>query len=173
MRKFVKRSHVGIFTMNASDQHHWTLNSCSSVFRNIWVHLGPFGYCMKPSAKQAELVQLMQKIVQQSRVGIFPTETPDPHHWTTNSCFGAFRNVSVHLGPFHYCMKLGVKRAELVQLMQNFMQRRCVRIFCKKAPDPYHWTLNSCFNVFHNFRVHFGPFRYCTKPSAKQAEQAQ
>ena len=43
--------------------------------------------------------------------------------------FGAFQSVWVHLGPFRYCMKLGAKWAELVQLMQKFMPRSRVRIF--------------------------------------------
>jgi len=55
--------------------------------------------------------------------------TPDPHHWTLNSCFGAFLSVRVHFGPFRYCTKLGTKRAKLVQLMQKFVQRCLVRIF--------------------------------------------
>jgi len=59
----------------------------------------------------------------------FATNAPDAPHWTTNSCFVAFRSVWVHLGPFHYCMKLGAKWAELVQLMQKFVPRRCIRIF--------------------------------------------
>ena len=51
-------------TTNVPDPHHWTLNSCFSVFRNVWVHLGPFRCCMKLGANQVELVQLMQKLVQ-------------------------------------------------------------------------------------------------------------
>ena len=54
---------------------------------------------------------------------------PDPHHWTLNSCFGAFLSVWVHFGPFRYCTKLGAKRAKLVQLLQNFVQRCLIRIF--------------------------------------------
>ena len=30
----------------------------------------------------------------------------DSHHWTLNSCFGAFLSVWVHLGPFRYCTKM-------------------------------------------------------------------
>ena len=56
---------------NASDAHYWTLNSCFSVIRNVWVHLGPFRYCAKRDAKWAELVQLMQKFMPRSRVRTF------------------------------------------------------------------------------------------------------
>jgi len=55
-------------------------------------------------------------------------KAPDPYHWTLNSCSGAFRNVWVHLAPFRYCKKQGANRAELVQLMQKFVQRSGVKI---------------------------------------------
>ena len=60
---------------------------------------------------------------------LFATNAPNPHHWTLNSCFVAFRKVWVHLGPFRYCTKLGAKWAELVQLMQKFMPRSRVGTF--------------------------------------------
>ena len=53
----------------------------------------------------------------------------DPPHWILNSCFGAFHNVWVHLGPFHCITKLYSKRADLVQLMQKFVRQSCVWIF--------------------------------------------
>ena len=84
---------------------------------------------MKLGAKRAELVQLMQKFVPRSRVGIFTTNTPNPPHWTLNSSFVAFLSVWVHLGLFCYGSKLSAKWAELVQLMQKFMPRNRVQIF--------------------------------------------
>ena len=48
-----------------------------------------------------------------------------------------------------------------------------VRIFATKAPDPHQWSLNSCFVVFLSVRVHFGPFRYCTKLGAKRVKLVQ
>jgi len=60
---------------------------------------------------------------------LFATNAPDPHHWTLNSCFVAFRKVWVHLGSFCYCTKLGAKWAVLAQLMQKFMPRSCVGTF--------------------------------------------
>jgi len=98
---------------------------------------------------------------------------PDPHHWTLNSCFGAFVSVWVHLEPFCYCTKIAAKRAKLVQLMQKFVPWCLVRIFATNAPDPHHWSLNSCFVLFLSVRVHFEPFRYCTKLGAKCAKLVQ
>ena len=63
---------------------------------------------------------------------IFATSTPDPTHRTLNSSFGAFHRVQVHLGLFCSSSKLGAKRAELVQLMQNVMPRSRVIIFHNK-----------------------------------------
>ena len=53
----VTKSRPELVTTNVPDPHHWTLNSCFSVFRNVWVHSGPFRYCTKLGAKWAELVQ--------------------------------------------------------------------------------------------------------------------
>jgi len=59
----------------------------------------------------------------------FTVNTPDPHHWTLNTCFGAFLPVWVHLEPFRYYTKLEAKRDILVQLMQQFVPWCFVRIF--------------------------------------------
>ena len=65
------------FAMNAPDPPHWTLNSRLGAFRTIRVHLGPFGWLTKLSAKRAEVVQ---KFV--------------PYY------LGAFHTIWVHLGQF-------------------------------------------------------------------------
>ena len=120
------------FPTNAPDRPHWTLHSSFGAFRSVWVHLGSFRYCMKLGAKRAELVQLMQKFAPRSRVGIFRNERTrfTPLHlkhmfWCVLWSLGGF-------GSFHYCMKLGAKRAELVQLMQKFVPGSRVRIFPNK-----------------------------------------
>ena len=108
MLKFVPRSDVGIFCNERTQST--PLDLCS-----ILVHLGLFRNCMKLGAKRGELVQLMQKFVPRSDVGIF--------------CYGEsqstqldpkvmFRSIWVHLGSFRNCMKLCAKHTELVQLMQ-------------------------------------------------------
>ena len=169
--------------MNVPDPHHWTLNSCFSVFRNVWVHSGPFHYCTKLGAKWAELVQLMQKFMPWSRVGIFrysschevvseffATNAPDPHHWTLNSFllhyvkFGCICDRfptalnSVKNGPnwCHYC--------------KSSCHEVVSELFATNAPDWHHWTLNSCFVAFRKVWVHLGSFRYFTKLGAKWAE---
>ena len=111
--------------MNPPNPPHWTLNSCFGALHNVWVHLGSFRNYMKLYAKQGELAQLMRKFLPRCHVGIFSTNTPNPPHWTLNSCFGALHSVWMHLGSFRNCMKLG----ELVQLKQKFVQRSHVGIF--------------------------------------------
>src|SRR6185437_8006590 len=41
------------------------------------------------------------------------------------------------------------------------------------APDPPHWTLNSCFGVFRTIWEHLGPLCCLTKLGAKWAELVQ
>ena len=101
----------------------------------------------------------------------FPSNKPDPHQSTLNSCFGAFHYVWVHLGLFHYCIELGAKWAELVQLMQKFMPRSGVRFF--RYEHTRSTPMNSYFGVFRNVWVHLGPFRYRRKLGPKWAELVQ
>jgi len=90
------------FSTNAPYPPNWTVNSSFGAFACVWVHLGSFRYCMKHGAKRAELVQLLQKFVPQSRVIIFPNEhtwsaTLDFKliHWCVLQCLGAFGIVSL------------------------------------------------------------------------------
>ena len=71
----------------------------------------------------------MQMFIHEVATELFTSNLPDPHYWTPNSYFGVFRNVWVHLGTFRYCVKLGANQAELVQLMQKFVQRSGLEIF--------------------------------------------
>ena len=135
--------------------------------------LEPFRYCKKLAAKHTKLVQLMQKFKPRCLVRIFCNERsrstlldPKLMVWCVSFHSGAFWTVSL-------LQKLAAKRAKLVQLMQKFVPWCLVRIFATNAPDPHHWTLNSCFGAFLSVQVHFGPFRYCTKLGAKWANLVQ
>ena len=99
--------------------------------------------------------------------------TPNPPHWTLNSCFGALHSVWVHLGSFHNYIKLDAKQGELVQLMQKFMPRSHVVIFATNELNQLYWTPNSCFGALHSGREHLGSFRDCMKLGAKQCELVQ
>ena len=67
-------------------------------FRSVSVHLAMFHYYMDLGAKWVELVQLMDKFVPLSRIGVFATNAPDPPHMTPNSSIDLFRTVWVHFG---------------------------------------------------------------------------
>ena len=58
-------------------------------------------------------------------------------------------------GPFRYSTKLGAKWVKLVQLMQKFVPRKCVGIFCDKCTqsiplDPKHmfWCVLYSLGAF-------------------------
>ena len=120
------------FTMNAPDSPHWNLNSCFRVFCTLWVHLGPFCCLTKLGAKRAEMVQLMQKFVPRSRVGIFrnkrsrfsPLE-PKLLFWCVSYSLGAFGIVSL---PYITRCKTGGhcainSKVRATKSFQNFSQR--------------------------------------------------
>ena len=60
--------------MNTPDPPRWNQNTCIGAFCSVWVHFELFCYCMKLGAERAELEQLMQKFVPQSRIGTFCSE---------------------------------------------------------------------------------------------------
>jgi hypothetical protein len=78
-----------------------------------------------------ELVQLMQKYVPRSHAGIFCNERTQSAALDRKLIyFGALHSIWVHLGSFRNCMKLDAKQGEVVQLMQKFVPRSHVGIFC-------------------------------------------
>ena len=56
----------------------------------------------------------------------FATNTPEPPHWSLNSCFGLFSTIWVHLGLSGWLAKLDGKWAELVR---KFVPRSSVVTF--------------------------------------------
>src|SRR6185436_9933367 len=147
------------FATDAPDPPHWTLKFCFRAICTILVHLGLFGCHTTLNAKR---VKLVQKFVSRSLVGILATNTPDPPHWTLNSCFGVFCIIWVHLGLFGCVTTLTVKR---VKLVKNFVPSE---FFATNAPDPPHWTLNSSIGLFSTIWVHLGLFGCLRKLGAKR-----
>ena len=80
VQKFVPRSRVGIFRKERTRSTPLDPKLTFGLFRTIWVHLGPFGCLTNLGAKR---VELMQKFVPRSRVGIFHN-APDPPYRTLN-----------------------------------------------------------------------------------------
>ena len=83
---------------------------------------------------------------------LFATDAPDPPYWTLNSCFGAFRTIWLHLGPFGCLKKLEAKRAKLVQ---KFVSRSHFGIFrneCTRStplhPKLMFWRVSYYFDAF-------------------------
>ena len=76
----------------------------------------------------------------------------------------------MHLVPFGCLTKLGAKRAELVQ---KFVPRSRVRIFCKERTRSPPLDRKLTLGAFRTIWVHLGPFDCLTKLGAKQAELVQ
>ena len=135
--------------MNTPDPPHWTLNTCIGVFCSVWVHFGWFHYCMKLGAKWAELEQLIQKFMPRSRIKIFcsePTRStaldPKLMFWCVSLCLGAIVNVFVTTRNF---VQNGLNWCNQCT---SFCHKVASEFFATNAPNPPHWTLNSCFGAF-------------------------
>ena len=149
------KSRCNFFATNAPDPPHWTLNSCFGVFHCVWVHLGSFRNCMKLGAIRGELMQLMQKFVTRSHVGIFCNECTQSTPLDPKLMFRCVHSISVHLGSFCNCMNLVAKQTELVQLMQKFMPRNSIVIFHNQRtwstpldPKLMFWCVSLCLGAF-------------------------
>ena len=137
--------------------------------------LGAFGIVSllhETRCKTRHTVAINAKVsVPKSCQNFFAMNAPDPHHWTLNSCLGAFYLLWVLLRPFWYCknsMQNGQKwwcKSSWYEVMSEF--------FATNVPDPHHWTLNSFFGAFLSVWVHLEPFRYCAKLAAKYAKLVQ
>jgi len=156
------------FATNAPDPPHWTLNSCFVSFHTIWVHLGLLSCLTKLGAKRSELVQ---NFVRRSRVESFRIErtrsTPlDPKlmFWCVLYHFGAFGTICF---PCQSRNKTYRTSAKVCTTKSHW------NVSQTKAPDPPHWTLNSCFGAFHTIWVHLDPLGCLTKLGAKRAELVQ
>jgi hypothetical protein len=85
------------FATSAPKPAHMTLNSYFGAFHSVWVHLGLFRYDSKLGTKRTELVQLMQKLMPWSHIGIicnkctrFTALDPKLMFWCVSLCLGAF-----------------------------------------------------------------------------------
>ena len=74
---------------------------------------------------------------------------------------------------FRYYTKLGAKWVELVQFTSSLCHEVILEFFATNAPDPLHWSLNSCIAVFRSVWVHLAMFHYHTILGAKRVEQVQ
>ena len=131
------------------------------------MHLGPFGCLTKLGAKRAELVQ---KFVPRSRVRICdkPTRSPplDPKlmFWCVSYRFGAFATIWLP------CKT----RGETFRTNAKVRATKSSRIFfATNAPNPPHWTLNSCFGAFYTIMVHLRPFGCLAKLEENCSELVQ
>jgi len=126
VQKFVPRSRVGIFCnkYTRSTPLDPKLNFLCILY--YLVHSGPFGCLTKLGAKRAELVQ---KFVPRSRVGIFHNEhiRSTPLHRKLT-----FWLVSYYLGAFGTVWLPYETRCKTAELVQKFVPRSRVRIFCNE-----------------------------------------
>jgi len=141
------------------------------LFCCVLYHLDAFGTIKLPYETRGKMFRTSAKVrATKSSQIFFATNAPDPPHWTLNSCFGAFRTIWVHLGPFGCLTKLGVKRAELVQ---KFVPRSRIGIFHDERTRSTTYDPNSCFGAFHTNWVHLGLLGCLTKLGTKRAECAK
>ena len=134
--------------MNAPDRPHWTLNSCFVAFRTIWDRLVSLqNWC--------KTVRTCSKVRATKSRRNFSQRT---HPMVRNTPKHEFRVQWGGSGGF-------VAKCSFHEVASEF--------FATNAPDPPHWTLNSCFGSFCTVCVHLGPLSCLTKLGAKRSELLQ
>jgi hypothetical protein len=152
VQKFVPRSRVLIF-----HNKHIRLAPLGPkpMFLCISYYLGAFGTVWLPYKTRCKTGRSGAKVR-----AMKSCQAPNPPNWAQNSCFIAFHTILVHLGPFG-CITNSVQNGP------NCCKSSCHEVasefFATNAPDPPHWTLNSCFGVFRTIGMHLGPFGWITK----------
>ena len=112
VQKFVPRSRVRIFR---NERTRSTPLDPKLSFWCVSYYLGAFGTIWLPHKTRCKTSRTSAKFMPRSRVGIFCNEHTRSSPLDPKRRFGAFHTIWVHSGPFGCLMKLGAKRAELVQ----------------------------------------------------------
>ena len=110
---------------------------------------------------------MVQKFVPRSVVGIFRNKR------TCSSPLDSKLMCLVHFVQFWCIGDCLVDLPNSVQNGPNWCKSLCHEVasqfFATNAPNPPHWTLNSCFSVFRTILVYLGPFGCLTNLRAKRS----
>ena len=136
------------FTTNALGPSHWTLNSCFVAFRTIWDRLVALQNRCKTSRTSLKVRAKKSRRNFSQRTHPMVRNTPKHEFRVQWGGSGAF-----------------VAKCSCHEVASEF--------FATNAPDPPHWTLNSCFGSFCTICMHLGPLSCLTKLGAKRSELVQ
>ena len=117
----------------------------------VWLHLRPFRYSTIVYAKWAEILQLVQKYVPRSRVGIFRNDRSQPTAIDPNLMFWC---ISYHLGAFGIVSLLHETRCKTGRtgaINAKVRVTKSRRVLSQRM-DPIH-PIGSKTNVLVNFVV--------------------
>ena len=86
-------------------------------------------------------------------------------------------HVLVHFVPFgcicDHSVALQNSGQNILNKCKSSWHEDVSEFFATNAPDPPHWTLNTCFGAFLSICVHLGPLGCLTKLGAKHSELVQ
>ena len=130
------------------------------IFSCISFRLGAFGTVSLPHKTQSKTGQtgvINAKVRATRSCWNFRNERSRSTPLDPKLMFWCVFSVWVLLEPFCYCTKLAAKRTKPVQLMQKFVPRCLVRIFCNECsrstpldPKPMFWCVSFYSGAFWN-----------------------
>jgi hypothetical protein len=134
--KFAKQSRAGILRIER------TQSTPLDPKTYVLGRFRPFRYCMKIDAKLAELAPLTHKFAKHSRVGFFRNERTRSTPFQLKLMFWGVsdRFVTARKSMQNWSKWSHYRTSSLNEVATEF--------FTTNAPDPLHWTQNSCFGAF-------------------------
>ena len=120
---------------------------------------------------RCERAELVQKFVPRSRVGIFRNKRTQS---TLLDPYLLFRGFFILFGCIWDSLLLyNTQFRNGANLCKSSCHEVASEFFATNAPDPPHWTLNSCFGVYCTIWMHSVLFVCLTKLDPKRAEVVQ
>ena len=153
VQMFVPQSRVGIFRNKRTRS---TPLDPKLMFWCVSYYLGAFSTVWLPYKTRCKMGWSGSKFVPRSRIRIFRNERTRSTPLDAKLTFGCVSHYSGAFGTPWLAYKTQCKTGRSGSKVR-------VGIFHNKQLDPPHWTLNSCFGVFHTIWVHLVSFGYLTK----------
>ena len=139
----------------APDPYHWILNSCFGAFHNVWGAFRTISLLHETRCKSSRTNAINAKVrATKSRRNFSQWRHPIHTIGSQTHVLVCFVMFGVHLHNFITAQNSMHIGSNWCKKCKHSCNEVASEFFAKKAPDHYHWILNSCSGAFRNVWVH-------------------